>query len=366
MHRLRQRRPHQPGRADGAIEPGVIAHLDDGRDAAPLLADQLREGALEFDFARGVRLVAELVFQPVDAHGIARAVRRPARHQEAGKPLGRLREHEEGVAHRRRHEPFVAVETECAVGGLGARHVGAQIRAALVFGHAHADERAALFARGRKTRVVAAREQARQPFRRDLGRLPQRRHRAVGHGDRAIDPALDLREHVSAGGARDMRAFLRLRPGAGMQPGFAGDRQHGVPGRMKLDLVDAVAEAVEALELRRIAVGGKAERDRVRLAEFAAEHAEFPVRPGRALALDRRAQHGVAGEQIIGLERRRLVRDLEHRHPSSFRRLLSYPSPERGGWRAKRAGWGRRAIVGCPHPAARCARVHPPPQAGEG
>ena len=149
-----------------------------------------------------------------------------------------------------------------------------------------------------------------------------------------------------------------------MQPGFAGDRQHGVPGRMKLDLVDAVAETVEALELRRIAVGGKAERDRVRLAELAAERAEFPLRPGRALALDRRAQHGVAGEQIIGLERRRLVLRPRTSTPSSFRGARSYPSPEgEGGASAASAGGVAARSADTPtRPLA--ALAHPPLASG--
>ena len=39
MHRLRHRLAHQRRRTDAAIEPRIAPHLDDGRDAAPLLAD---------------------------------------------------------------------------------------------------------------------------------------------------------------------------------------------------------------------------------------------------------------------------------------------------------------------------------------
>ena len=255
VHRLRHRLPHQPGRADAAVEPGVVAHLDDGRDAAALLADQLGIGAVEFHFAGGVRLVAELVLEPVDVQRVALAVRREARQQEAAQALRRLRQHQERVAHRRRHEPLVAVQPERTVAGrLGARLVGAQVRAALVLGHAHADQRRVLLARRHEARVVAPAIDQRQPGFGKRRRLLERRHRTIGHRQRTIDAALDLREHVGAGGARDMRARLRLGPRARMQTGVERDRHQIVPGGMKLDLVDAMAEAVVALEHWRIAV----------------------------------------------------------------------------------------------------------------
>jgi hypothetical protein len=81
-----------------------------------------------------------------------------------------------------------------------------------------------------------------------------------------------------------------------MQAGADRDIQQFVPGRMKLDLINAMTEAVERLEVRRIAVGGKAERDRFGLAELAAEHAKLALRPHRAFARHRLAQHRIATE----------------------------------------------------------------------
>ena len=247
-------------------------------------------------------------------HGVALTVRRPARHQEAAQAFRRLRQHQEGVAHGRRHEPLMAIEAERAITRrLGAGDVGAQVRAALVLGHAHADERGTLFPDRAKAAVVAAAIDFRQPRRGDLRRLPQGRHRAIGHGERATDPAFDLHEQVEPGRARHVRTRFRLRPRARMQAGAQRDRQQFMPGRMEFDLIDAVTVAVEGTQGRRILVGVEAELDGLRLAQRRAERLQPVFRPARLLARDRLAQHRVAGEQVIGLERRRLVGDLEHR-----------------------------------------------------
>ena len=50
MRRLRQRLPHQAGGTNGEVEPGVVVHLDAGADAVTGLADQMSNGATEFDF----------------------------------------------------------------------------------------------------------------------------------------------------------------------------------------------------------------------------------------------------------------------------------------------------------------------------
>ena len=99
---------HPGRRADRAVEPRVVDHLDDRRHAAALLADQPRPGAAELDLARGVGAVAELVLEALDVDRVALAVGREARHQEARQPAVGLREDEERVAHRRREEPLVA------------------------------------------------------------------------------------------------------------------------------------------------------------------------------------------------------------------------------------------------------------------
>src|ERR1051326_1441930 len=67
-----------------------------------------RARAVELDLARCVGTVAELVLEALDVKSVACAIRKDAGQQEARQSAWRLREHEERIAHRRRHEPLVA------------------------------------------------------------------------------------------------------------------------------------------------------------------------------------------------------------------------------------------------------------------
>ena len=91
-----------------------------------------------------------------------------------------------------------------------------------------------------------------------------------------------------------------------------GDRptQQLVPGRVELDLVDAMAEAVVGAQLRRVAVGLLAEPDGRRLPEPRPEPREALLAPAAALALDGLEERAVVLEPVDLLERRRLVLDL--------------------------------------------------------
>ena len=60
-------------------------HLDDGAHAPARLAQRQREGARVLDLRRGVGAVAELVLEPHQPDGVALAVGRPARDEEAGR-----------------------------------------------------------------------------------------------------------------------------------------------------------------------------------------------------------------------------------------------------------------------------------------
>ena len=109
VDRLAEGDAHQPGGGDGAVEARQVHHLDDGAHARTLEPDPLGVGAVELDLGRGIRAVADLVLQPLEADGVLTAVGTIARHQIAGEPaISRLGQHQEGIAHRRRHEPFVA------------------------------------------------------------------------------------------------------------------------------------------------------------------------------------------------------------------------------------------------------------------
>ena len=102
----------------------------------------------------------------------------------------------------------------------------------------------------------------------------QRGHRRVRHRQRAAVPGLGLRPHQEPGGAPHMPAGPRPRRRSARPRRRVPEQP--VPGRMELDLVDAVPVAVVGAQLRRVLVrqraplldlrgtGGAAERRRAR------------------------------------------------------------------------------------------------------
>src|SRR2546423_5119120 len=82
-----------------------------------------------------------------------------------------------------------------------------------------------------------------------------------------------------------------------------------MPGRMEIDLVDAVAEAVVSAEHRHVLVGLLAPAQRF-AAHLLAEAAHALLCPSAALAAERLDQHAVVIEQVVALEWRRLVQHL--------------------------------------------------------
>ena len=73
----------------------------------PSSPTSLRLRAEKRHLRRGVGAVAQLILQPLDADGVEAAIGAEARQQETGQPFRRLRKNKEGIAHRRRHEPFM-------------------------------------------------------------------------------------------------------------------------------------------------------------------------------------------------------------------------------------------------------------------
>src|SRR5262249_46676619 len=63
VYRLQRRAADQSRAADHAVEPGMLDHFQDDRDASAFIADSPAERLVELDFARGVGTVAELVLQ---------------------------------------------------------------------------------------------------------------------------------------------------------------------------------------------------------------------------------------------------------------------------------------------------------------
>ena len=309
VRRLGDCAPHQPGRAEHAVEARQVDHLDDRRDAAPLLADAPRPRAVERDLRRRVRAVAELVLEPVDPERVARAVGQDARQQVAREPARRLRQHEERVRHRRRAEPLVPVKRRLApvperprLGG-----VRAHVRAALPLRHRHPAERPALLRRRAKAGVVFERGEARTPLVEQLRLGGERRDRRVRHRERAADAGLDLRQRREERGARDVRARPGLAPRRRVRAGLDAEAQQRVPGGVELDLVDPVAVAVVRAQDGRVLVRARAERERLPGAEQAPPLHQPLLRPAGALAPDALGERPVLRVEVDPGERRRLV-----------------------------------------------------------
>ena len=312
-------RRHDPGavaggRADHAVEAGVVDHLDDRRHAAPLLADHARPGAAELDLAGGVGAVAELVLEALDVEGVALAVGGPARHQEAGDPRLGLGEDEESVAHRRRAEPLVADQLVLRAGPAAVqrrrgRRVGAHVGAALLLGHRHPAEGAALALGGQRSLVVVEREEALLPLGGELGLLAQRRDRRVGHRDRAADAALGLHQQHELRRPRDVGAGTGFAPGRGVQAVADPDSHQLMPGGVELDLVDPVAVAVVGAQLGLSLVGLHSPLDRLARAADRPQLARAALGPLAALAPQRLLQRLVGVEGVVVLQRRGLVED---------------------------------------------------------
>ncbi len=315
VERLGERLADLPGAAEGAVDPRVVGHLDHGGDPAPLLAHEPGVRVVELDLARRVGLVPELVLQALEVEPVHGAVRREAREQEARETARSLGRDQEGVGHGDREEPLVPHDAVLGARASRARRerarrVGAQIGAALLLGHAHADDRARLLLRGQEARIVGSREEPRRPLGRDVGLHAESRHRRVADGGRTADPRFDLRQHEEGRPARDVRARPGLRPGARVDPVRDAEPEDLVPGGVILDVVATRSEAVVRVEDREVPVGLEAPLDHLGAPEPRAEPRQVLGGPAASLSFDSLRERAVRGEDVVVAERRRLVRDL--------------------------------------------------------
>src|SRR5262245_53951744 len=102
-----------------------------------------------------------------------------------------------------------------------------------------------------------------------------------------------------------------------------------MPRGMEFDLIETVTVAVKRAQLRREPVGIETKLNGLRLAQCRAKCGKLVFRPAGAFALDCVTKHNVAGIQVVRFKRGRLVLDLEHGLPSSFRgaRRRANPKP---------------------------------------
>ena len=307
MQRVREPGSHQARGSNRAILPRQLHHLDDGANALALIANALGIGILELDLGGCVGTVAELVLQALELDRIHRSVRPEARHEETGESFVGLRQHQKRVAHRRRHEPFMAGDTIGVAVGFRARHVGAHVGAALLLGHAHAQRHAALGPPWREAdhgHGLCQKPRLRR----------QCRHRGARHGDRAQMAGLDLGSDVEFRRAHDFGGVSgRLAlggPGRIVQAGMGAVRHQLVIGRMKLDFVAPVAAGVERPQFWRVLVGDAPPRRHRRRTPMLAELGQFLCGRSAAIGRNRIYQAAVQRKQIDVLERRRLVEHL--------------------------------------------------------
>src|SRR5712691_6365974 len=81
---------------------------------------------------------------------------------------------------------------------------------------------------------------------------------------------------------------------------------------MELDLIDAIAEAVVGVKLRRVRVGLEAPAERLLGPAEMAELVNHVVRPPGAFAFQRLAERRVGLEEVVADERWRLVQRSVH------------------------------------------------------
>ena len=161
----------QNGRAaQHAVQPRVAGHFDDGGNASAFLAHENAPGVLQLHFRAGVAAVAYLVLEALHTHGVLASVGTPARHEKTGMTAeltacrGHASHHQMGVAHGGREKPFVAAQQILAAAtslmhGASHRGVGAHVRAALFFRHAHAYPDGFFLVQGQIACVVLVAEQ---------------------------------------------------------------------------------------------------------------------------------------------------------------------------------------------------------------
>ena len=216
MDRLGDPGAHPGGRAEHAVEPGVVDHLDDRRHARrpPRRPARPRRRRTRPRWRRwsGCRAC------PSAAAGGSGCARRPG--VQRGK---RKQERPPSAWARTRKASHIGadmnhlwpVSSYSAPGpppftGAGDRGVGAHVGAALLLGHPHPGEGAALARRRRVARVIGGGEDVRLPLGGQLGLGAQRRDHRVGHRDRAADPGLGLGEAHEGGAAGDVGAGPRV------------------------------------------------------------------------------------------------------------------------------------------------------------
>jgi hypothetical protein len=208
------------------------------------------------------------------------------------------------VALRRGKEPLVADEPVLAAASAAVEcmrfgAVRAHVRAALFFGHAHADHHRTLLRVGQVAGVVIARIERRAQGFEKRGLALQDGDAREGHGERAQRAGFELRVQKVARAARGHGAALRVRERQCVQTLATQQREQRVPGRMEFERVDAFAARVVRGEFGRVTVREVGEGEHVGRAQRGAIARERLGVPAGAFALHGGCQRRVAREQVV-------------------------------------------------------------------
>jgi len=294
MHGLGQTRAHHAGRRQRAVEPGQRHHVENGAHALAFAAEQEAECIAELNLGRRVGAVADLVLQPLQPQAVEAAVLKDAGHQKTAQLVARfpaaLGQHDKGVGHRRGQEPFVPREpVDALAGACRLALIGADIGAALLLRHAHADDDAGFLHGRAMARIIAARHYLRRPSLFDARRGHDGGNRRIGHGQRAQMTAFKAggEEKPDRAGLMGEARFLAAAfPDRALQPARHAAAHQGVPARMEIDLVDAVAKSVMGLELGDGAVGDAGKVLRVRRRHEFSDSFKIIAKPARHVGRD--------------------------------------------------------------------------------
>ena len=255
----------RPALPDHAVEPRVVHHLEDGAHAAPLLADagarsapRTRPRSTRSSGCRACPSGAGCGTRCAMPSGSERGTRK----QESA-ALG-LRQRQERVATSARSR------TTCGRRARTRVRAAARRRARVVLARTSQPPCFSVIAMPIERGLASARRAAR----RGSYAVPRTRGshsrgdvaaawRSAGTQAKVMvsgqqEPASTWREQRVQRRARDVRARRAARATAGCAPRAAiASAMMRVPGRVELDLVDAMAEAVVAAELRRVSVGAR-------------------------------------------------------------------------------------------------------------
>ncbi len=108
VYRLRHTLTHQSGRRYRVIQPREDRHLEDRRDAAPLIAQRNAGGGVEFHLAGSIRAISEFVLESLQTQSVQGAIGKKSRDEEARRTTWGLGEHQKRIAHWCGEEPLVA------------------------------------------------------------------------------------------------------------------------------------------------------------------------------------------------------------------------------------------------------------------